>query len=102
MQPIAEVLYQVFPVHSSFSRFELATRLYCVVILIVCLLKACVKHCDDVDLVLVEAPHVGVLPGEGGDHGDLVQTHQASTQHRLHVTRLPRHGDLSHKLSRVN
>ena len=73
-----------------------------VVILIVCLLKACVKHCDDVDLVLVEAPHVGVLPGEGGDHGDLVQTHQASTQHRLHVTRLPRHGELSHKLSRVN
>ena len=51
------------------------------------------RYCDDVDLVLVEAPHVGVLPGEGGDHGDLVQAHQARTQHGLHVTRLPRHGD---------
>ena len=41
---------------------------------------------DGVDLVLVEAPHVGVLLGEAGDHGDLVQAHQARTQHRLHVT----------------
>ena len=57
------------------------------------------RYCDDVDLVLVEAPHVGVLPGEGGDHGDLVQAHQARTQHGLHVTRLPRHGELSDKLS---
>ena len=60
------------------------------------------RYCDDVDLVLVEAPHVGVLPGEGGDHGDLVQAHQARTQHGLHVTRLPTHGELSDKLSRVN
>ena len=43
-------------------------------------------YLDGVDLVLVEAPHVGVLPGEAGDQGDLVQAHQARTQHRLHVT----------------
>ena len=37
-----------------------------------------------VHLVLGHAPLVGVLHGEGGDHGDLVQAHQARTQYWLH------------------
>ena len=35
-------------------------------------------------LVLGHAPLVGVLHGEGGDDGDLVQAHQARTQYWLH------------------
>ena len=46
-----------------------------------------------VHLVLVEAPHVGVLPGEGGDQRDLVQAHQARAQDGLHVTGANRHLD---------
>ena len=36
------------------------------------------------DLVLVDGPHVGVLHGEGGDLGDLVQADQPGTEDGLH------------------
>ena len=37
------------------------------------------------DLVLVDGPHVGVLHGEGGDLGDLVQEDQPGTEDGLHT-----------------
>ena len=50
----------------------------------------CVMICD---LVLVDGPHVGVLHGEGGDLGDLVQADQPGAEDGLHPradTRQPR------------
>ena len=37
------------------------------------------------DLVLVDGPHVGVLHGEGGDLGDLVQADQPGAEDGLHT-----------------
>ena len=52
-------------------------------------LKCQVRHLSRTpltsNLVLVEAPLVGVLLGELADDGHLVQTHQPSTQHGLYL-----------------
>ena len=42
----------------------------------------CAMYCH---LVLVDGPHVGVLHGEGGDLGDLVQADQPGTEDGLHT-----------------
>ena len=55
----------------------------------------CAMYCH---LVLVDGPHVGVLHGEGGDLGDLVQADQPGAEDGLHTganTRQPRANSLT-------